>query len=140
MVNETLGAWAAKSTACKQGLHDGLGLRPGPRCRGGVPSRLQGGGGEIIGSVRFPVANPDFSAFVQRAKDLNPEAIYVWIPGGAQPAAIGKALAERGIDPKKTTVLGQDVLTDEQRAQEHGRRRLGIITAVALRLQSRFRE
>ena len=32
-------------------------------------------GGEIVGSVRFPVANPDFSAFVQRAKDLNPESI-----------------------------------------------------------------
>ena len=49
-------------------------------------------GGEIIGSVRLPVANPDFSAFVQRAKDLNPEAIYILIPGGAQPAAVGKAL------------------------------------------------
>ena len=57
-------------------------------------------GGEIIGSVRFPVANPDFSAFVQRAKDLNPDAIYIWIPGGAQPAAVGKALAERGIDTR----------------------------------------
>ena len=38
-------------------------------------------GGEIVGSVRFPVANPDFSAFVQRAKDLNPDAIYIWVPG-----------------------------------------------------------
>ena len=47
----------------------------------------------------MPVANPDFSAFVQRAKDLNPESIYIFVPGGAQPAALGKALAERGIDP-----------------------------------------
>ena len=30
-----------------------------------------------------------------------PDAIYIWIPGGTQPAAVGKALAERGIDPKK---------------------------------------
>ena len=57
-------------------------------------------GGEIVGSVacRSPT---DFSAFVQRAKDLNPESIFVFIPGGAQPAAIGKAFAERGMDPKK---------------------------------------
>ena len=46
-------------------------------------------GGEVVGAVRFPVSNPDFSAFVQRAKDVDPDAIYVWIPGGAQPPAIG---------------------------------------------------
>ena len=45
-------------------------------------------GGEVVGSVRMPVANPDFSAFVQRAKDVNPEAIFIFIPGGAQPIAI----------------------------------------------------
>ena len=42
-------------------------------------------------------ANQDFAAFVQRAKDANADAIYIWTPGGPQPAAIGKALAERGI-------------------------------------------
>ena len=94
-------------------------------------------GGEIVGSVRFPVANPDFSAFVQRAKDNNPDAIYIWIPGGAQPAAVGKALAERGIDPTKTKVLGQDELTFETALQgmgdigarhHHGRRTTTTIT------------
>ncbi len=67
-------------------------------------------------------ANPDFSAFVQRAKDLNPQAIFVFIPGGAQPAAFGKALAERGIDPKKTKVMGQLEIADDS-ARKHGRRR-----------------
>ena len=63
-------------------------------------------GGKIVGSVRLPVANPDFSAFVQRAKDLNPECIFIFVPGGTQPAAIAKALAERGIDPKKIKMMG----------------------------------
>src|SRR6188474_3403621 len=31
-------------------------------------------GGQIVGSVRMPIASPDFSAFVQRAKDVDPEA------------------------------------------------------------------
>jgi branched-chain amino acid transport system substrate-binding protein len=85
-------------------------------------------GGEIVGSVRFPVANPDFSAFVQRARDLNPEAIYVWVPGGVQPAAIGKALAERGIDPQKTRILGQGELTEEEALRSMGDAGLGIVT------------
>jgi branched-chain amino acid transport system substrate-binding protein len=86
-------------------------------------------GGEIVGSVRFPVANPDFSAFVQRAKDMNLECIYIFIPGGAQPAALGKALAERGIDPAKTKILGSGEATSEQALKSMGDASLGIISA-----------
>ncbi len=87
------------------------------------------GGGEIVGSVRMPVANPDFSAFVQRAKDINPEAIVIFIPGGAQPAALGKAFAERGIDLNKIKVLGSGETTSEQALKSMGDSSLGIITA-----------
>jgi branched-chain amino acid transport system substrate-binding protein len=79
--------------------------------------------------VKMPVANPDFSAFVQRAKDLNPESIYIWVPGGAQPPALGKALAERGIDPQKVKVLGQGEVTDDAALRSMGDVALGIITA-----------
>ena len=74
---------------------------PGHDAEGGFHRAFKAAGGEIVGSVRMPVANPDFSAFVQRAKDLNPESIFVFVPGGAQPAALGKAFAERGVDPNK---------------------------------------
>ena len=99
-----------------------------------TPSRassdgFKAGGGEIVGSVRMAVGNPDFSAYVQRAKDLNPEAIFVFIPGGAQPAAFGKALAERGIDTKKVKVMGTQELADDTALANMGDNALGIITA-----------
>ena len=75
------------------------------------------------------VQNPDFSAYVQRAKDLNPQSIFVMIPGGSQPGAFGKALAERGIDPKKTEVLGQAEIADEHALASMGDVALGIITS-----------
>jgi branched-chain amino acid transport system substrate-binding protein len=75
------------------------------------------------------VANPDFSAYVQRAKDIGPEAIVVFIPGGAQPAALGKAFAERGIDLNKIKVLGSGETTSEQALKSMGDSSLGIITA-----------
>ena len=78
---------------------------PGIDAETAFQKAFKAGGGEIVGSVRMPVANPDFSAFVQRAKDLNPESIFIFVPGGAQPAAIGKAFAERGIDPKKIKIM-----------------------------------
>jgi branched-chain amino acid transport system substrate-binding protein len=66
---------------------------------------------------------------VQRAKDLNPESIYIWVPGGAQPGTLGKALAERGIDPRKMKVMGQGEITDDTALKTMGDAALGIITA-----------
>ncbi len=126
-LNQTLGTWAAK-----QGVKTVYTMvsdyGPGIDAETAFHTGFKEAGGEIIGSVRFPLANPDFSAFVQRAKDSNPDAIYIWIPGGAQPAAVGKALAERGVDPTKVKVLGQDALTFESALKSMGEVGLGIIT------------
>ena len=130
MLNETLGTWASKTRGLKKVYTMVSDYGPGHDAEGAFHLGFKAGGGEIVGSVRFPVANPDFAAFVQRAKDTNPEAIYIWIPGGAQPAAVGKALSERGIDPKKTTILGQDALTDESALKSMGDVSVGIITAA----------
>ena len=86
-------------------------------------------GGKVAGSVRVPVANPDFSAFVQRAKDANPDAIFIFVPGGAQPAALGKALASRGITPKTTKILGNGEVAMEDALKNLGDDAIGIITA-----------
>ena len=51
------------------------------------------------------------------------------MPGGSQPAALGKALVERGIDPKKTKVLGQGEVTTDEALRGMGDASLGIITA-----------
>ena len=126
-LNQTLGAWAAKH-GVKTVYTMVSDYGPGIDAEAAFHTGFKESGGEIVGSVRFPVANPDFSAFVQRAKDANPDAIYVWIPGGAQPAAVGKALAERGIDLSKTKVLGQDALAFESTRKSMGDLAIGIIT------------
>ena len=81
------------------------------------------GGGNIVGSVRFPVASPDFSAFAQRLKDSNAEVVFIFVPGGEQPAALGKALAERGISPKNTKVMSQRRTHQRRRRSRAGRGR-----------------
>ena len=127
-VTETLGAWAHRSGVRKvYTMVSDYG--PGHDAEGGFHRAFKAAGGEIVGSVRFPVANPDFSAFVQRAKDLNPESIFIFVPGGAQPVALAKALAERGIDPKKIKVLGTGEVTDEAAVRNMGDAALDIITA-----------
>jgi branched-chain amino acid transport system substrate-binding protein len=130
MLNQTLGTWAIKKGGAKKVYTMVSDYGPGHDAEGAFHLGVKEAGGEIVGSVRFPVANPDFSAFIQRAKDTDPDSIYIWIPGGAQPAAIGKALAERGIDPKKTRILGQDQLADDAALKSMGDLSIGMITVA----------
>ncbi len=128
-VAETFGTWAAKKGGVKKSYTMVTDYGPGHDFEGGFTRAFKEAGGEIVGSVRFPVANPDFSAFIQRAKDLNPESIMIFVPGGAQPAALGKAFAERGVDPSKTKILGSGETTAEQALKSMGDAGIGIITA-----------
>jgi branched-chain amino acid transport system substrate-binding protein len=127
-VNQTLGTWAYKSGLRKvYTLVSDFG--PGWDGEGAFQKGFKDAGGEIVGSARYPVATQDFAPFLQRAKDANPDGIYIWVPGGTQPAAIGKAIAERGIDINKIKILGQGELTFEEALKGMGNAGLGIITA-----------
>jgi len=129
-LNETLGTWAEKTGGVKKAYTMVTDYGPGIDAEGAFQKGFKSAGGDVVGSVRMAVANPDFSAYVQRAKDLNPQGIYIMIPGGAQPGAFGKALAERGIDPKKTKVMGQLEIGDEHALASMGDEAIGIITAA----------
>ena len=126
-VGATAGTWAYKSGIRKvyTMVSD---FAPGKDAEISFHDAFKKAGGEIVGSVRMPVANPDFSAFVQRAKDLNPESIFIFVPAGAQPAALGKAFAERGIDAKKIKIIGTGEVGDEKSLQGMGDAGVGIIT------------
>jgi branched-chain amino acid transport system substrate-binding protein len=123
----TLGGWAAKH-GVKQAYTMVSDYGPGIDSEGAFQTAFKQNGGEIVGSVRFPVANPDFSAFAQRLKDSNAEAVFIFVPGGEQPAALGKALAERGITPKTIKVMSSGELTNDDALKGLGDAALGIIS------------
>jgi branched-chain amino acid transport system substrate-binding protein len=127
-LNEAFGAWAYKN-GVRKAYTMVSDYGPGIDAEGAFQRAFKDAGGQMLGSVRMPVANPDFFPFVQRAKDLNPEAIYIFIPGGAQPAAFGKALVDLGIDSRKTKILGQGEITEENALKVMGDSALGLITA-----------
>ena len=129
-LNTTLGTWAEKNAGVKKAYTMVADFGPGLDAEGAFSRGFKASGGDVVGSVRMAVANPDFSSYVQRAKDLNPEGIFVMIPGGAMPGAFGKALAERGIDLKKTKVMGQMEIADEHALASMGDAALGIITVA----------
>jgi branched-chain amino acid transport system substrate-binding protein len=127
-VADTLGTWAATKGKTKKVYTMVTDFGPGIDAEKYFQDAFKKAGGEIVGSVRMPIANPDFSAFVQRAKDLNPEAIFVFVPGGAQPAALGKAFADRGMDPKKIKIMSTGEAVDETAVKALGDLSIGRIS------------
>jgi branched-chain amino acid transport system substrate-binding protein len=126
-LNQTLGTWAEKN-GLKSAYTMVTDYGPGIDAEVAFQKGFKEAGGDIVGSVRMAVQNPDFSAYVQRAKDLDPPGIFIMIPGGSQPGAFGKALADRGVDPQKTEIMGQLELTDEHALASIGDVAIGIIT------------
>ncbi len=126
-VASTAGTWAYKS-GIRKAYTMVSDFAPGKDAEAGFQTAFKKAGGEIVGSVRMPVKNPDFSAFVQRAIDLKPESIFVFVPGGAQPAALGKAFAERGVDTSKIKIIGTGEVVDESSVKNMGNAALGIIS------------
>jgi branched-chain amino acid transport system substrate-binding protein len=125
---ESLGTWAYRN-GVKRLYTMVSGYSPGFDAEEAIVRTFKQAGGEVIGSVRLPLANPDFSAFVQRARDLNPDGIFIFVPGGVQPPALAKALAEHGLDPQKIKLMGQGELADDTALKSMGDGALGIITA-----------
>jgi len=126
---EPLGTWAAKN-GIKKVFTMVSDYGPGHDAEAAFSGAFKAGGGEVIDSVQMPMANPDFSAFLQRAKDSGADAIFVFIPGGSQPGALGKALVERGIDASKLKLLGHGELADESAVKAMGDTAVGIITSM----------
>jgi branched-chain amino acid transport system substrate-binding protein len=85
--------------------------------------------GEIVDSVRTPLANPDFAPFLQRIKDTRPEAIFVFLPPGSQTIAFIKGYEERGLKQAGIRIIATGDLTDDGVLQAMGDPTLGLITS-----------
>ncbi len=133
-LNTAFGQWAFES-GVKEAYTLVADYGPGHDAEKAFAAGFTEAGGTIIGADRTPVANPDFSAFVQRVRDADPEAVYIFVPGGAQPAAIGKALSDRGLAPPDTKIFAQGELTHPEALESMGDTAKGIITTYHYSLE-----
>src|SRR5271154_875657 len=85
-------------------------------------------GGEIMESIRIPLANPDFAPFLQRITDLKPDTAFIYFPGPQAPI-FTKQFAERGLGQSGIKVIGPGDLTDDDSLNNAGDQMIGLITA-----------
>ena len=84
--------------------------------------------GQVIESLRVPLRNPDFAPFLQKVRDLKPDALFVFVPSGAG-AAVMKQFLERGMDKAGIKLIGTGDLTDDDQLNDMGDGALGVVTS-----------
>jgi len=90
--------------------------------------RMQLNSAQVVESLRVPLRNPDFAPFLQKVRDLKPDALFVFVPSGAG-AAVMKQFLERGMDKAGIKLIGTGDLTDDDQLNDMGDGALGVVTA-----------
>jgi len=85
-------------------------------------------GGKMVGSVRIPVANPDFVPFLQRAKDAKPDAVFSFVPAGKEATALMKTFGDLGLHQAGIKLIGPGDITTDEELQNMGDVALGVVT------------
>jgi branched-chain amino acid transport system substrate-binding protein len=86
-------------------------------------------GGQIVGEVRAPVMNPDFAPYLQKIKDTRPDAVFIFLPPGAETIAFMKGFKERGLAQAGIQLISTGDLPDEDILDAIGDSALGLVTA-----------
>jgi branched-chain amino acid transport system substrate-binding protein len=102
---------------------------PGIEAETAFKTRFIQMGGEIVETIRMPLANPDFAPFLQRISDLKPDTAFIF--PAAQASIFAKQFAERGLAKSGIKIIGPGDLTKDDDLNDMGDQMLGIITAGA---------
>jgi branched-chain amino acid transport system substrate-binding protein len=90
--------------------------------------RMLFNGAQVLDTLRIPMRNPDFAPFLQKVRDLKPDAVFVFVPSGAG-AALMKQFAERGMDKAGIKLIGTGDITDDDILNSMGDVANGVVTS-----------
>jgi branched-chain amino acid transport system substrate-binding protein len=121
-----LGQWAAKKF--KRAYTAVSDFAPGHEAEEAFTKGFKDGGGEIIDSVRIPLANPDFVPYMQRVKDAKPDVLFAFNPAGKQATAMMKAYADLGLEKAGIKYIGPGDITTDEELQGMGDSAIGVLT------------
>lgn len=102
---------------------------PGIDAQNSFKKVFEAEGGQVVEQIRVPVANPDFSPFLQKVADLKPDALFIFVPSGAG-AVFMKQFAERGLAKQGIKLIGTGDVVDDDILNNMGDVALGAVTSM----------
>jgi branched-chain amino acid transport system substrate-binding protein len=88
--------WAAKNGSRKVVIIQSD-WAPGAEAGAVFTAAFTKAGGQIAETIKVPLSNPDFAPFLERARDLKPDTLFVFVPDG-QAGTFAKQFVERSFD------------------------------------------
>ncbi|MDL9997052.1 ABC transporter substrate-binding protein [Variovorax sp. J22P240] len=125
-VSVAMGDWAPKN-GIKSVVTLVSDYGPGNDAEKFFKERFELNGGKVLDSLRVPLRNPDFAPFLQKVRDLKPDALFVFVPSGAG-AAVMKQFLERGMDKAGIKMIATGDVTDDDQLNDMGDGALGVVT------------
>ena len=101
---------------------------PGLDAAAAFKKRLEAGGGKVVDELKAPLADPDFAPFLQRAKDLKPDALFLFTPAPTA-GSLMKQVVDRGLPASGIKILGTGDVTDDDQLNRMGDELIGMITS-----------
>lgn len=95
----------------------------------GFVAGFSGRPGEIVQEIRIPLKTSDYGPFMQRARSMKPDAIFMFVPGGPPALNLIKAYQEYGLKADGVTLLGTSE-TWEVELGQMGEAALGVETGL----------
>lgn len=126
-VSVAMGDWAPKN-GVKTVVTLVADYGPGNDAEKFFSERFQLNGGKVVEKLRVPLRNPDFAPFLQKVRDLKPDALFVFVPSGAG-AAVMKQFIERGMDKAGIRMIATGDVTDDDQLNDMGDGALGVVTS-----------
>ena len=127
-ITQPIALWAAKN-GIKNVYTIVSDYGPGIDAEAAFTKAFKGAGGEIVGSARIPLQNPEFAPFIQKAKDAKPQAIFLFVPAGEQGIAFMKGYSERGLAEAGIKLIATGDITDDGVLEAMGDATLGLVTS-----------
>jgi branched-chain amino acid transport system substrate-binding protein len=101
---------------------------PGHEASGVFSTTFAQAGGVIVEALKVPLANPDFAPFLQRARDGNPDTLFIFVPA-SQAAILAKQFVERGLDKSGIKLIGPGDIADDEDLPGMSDAMIGTVTA-----------
>lgn len=90
--------------------------------------RFEKNGGKVMEAIRVPMQNPDFAPFLQRVKDIKPDAVFVFLPAGVGTQFM-KQFSDRGLADAGVQLLATGDVTEDDILNSMGDVALDVVTS-----------
>lgn len=109
-----LGTWAAQHYKTAYTLVSDY--APGWDAENAFTAAFKAAGGTVLGTIRTPVQDADYSPYLQRIKDANPKVVMIFVPGGRSATTVMKSFGDIGLARAGAKLVGsgESIVPDDE--------------------------